>query len=263
MQNLKHCVNANWLFNNGLLFLMKNTVEEARINLAAAYRLADMHGLSEGICNHLTLVVPGYSDRFLIIAYGTQWSQARASDLLIVDISGNIIEGKGVVEDTALYIHGRIHALRPDLSCIMHTHQSYTLAIAMTEKGRLLPASQNAMRFQGRIAYDDDYNGLALAEIEGDRIVAAMENKNILFMANHGVLVGGVSVASTYDDLYYLERAATTQVLAESRNKTLKLIPEDLATMPSQQILSNNNYALDHFKALKKILDKTQPDYKE
>ena len=96
MQNLKHCVNADWLINNGLLFLMKNTVEEARIDLAAAYRLADMHGLSEGICNHLTLVVPGYSDRYLIIAYGTHWSQARASDLLIVDISGNIIEGKGV-----------------------------------------------------------------------------------------------------------------------------------------------------------------------
>ncbi|MBJ26748.1 MAG: hypothetical protein CL567_03700 [Alphaproteobacteria bacterium] len=242
---------------------MEKTLNKSRIDLAAAYRLADMYKLSEGICNHLTLTLPTDPDRFLVVSYGTHWSQVKASNLMIVNNKGTVIEGDGIVEDTAFYIHARVHAERPDLKCLMHTHQPYTLSIAMTENGRLIPASQNSLRFYGRIAYDNEYNGLALGSDEGDRIVKALGKKNILLMANHGVLVGGETVAKTFDDLYYLERAAMAQVLASSTGQRLKTVSEKIASDTANQIQSSNSFALEHFEAMKRVLDKTQPEYKE
>ena len=242
---------------------MNNDIKQARIDLAAAYRLANIHGLSEGICNHLTLLVPGHSDAYLVIAHGTHWSQVKASELLIVDTNGKVIEGKGKIEKTAHYIHAQVHTMRPELRCVMHTHQPHSLAIAMTEKGKILPASQNALRYYKRIAYDNNYEGLALNSSEGQRLVNVLDNKDILFMANHGVLVCGTTVAKTYDDLYYLERAAKAQNIAMSTGKKLKLISEQIATRAIKQFCNENSYAEDHFCALKKVLDETQPDYME
>ena len=243
---------------------MDEAIRQARIDLAAAYRLAHMHGLSEGVCNHLTVTLPNEPKRFLLIPHGTHWSEVTASGLLVVDIDGKIIEGEGLAEDTAFYIHARIHKARPDLRCVMHTHQPYTLALAMTEGGRLEPANQNALRFYGRIAYDGDYSGLALDNAEGDRLARVMGDKNILLMANHGVLVGAPSIAKAYDDLYYLERAALTQVLAMSTGKALKRIPQPMCEETARYISSDNmeRFAGDHFAALKRVLDRTQPEYK-
>lgn len=243
---------------------MTDAERQARIDLAAAYRLACLHDLNEGVCNHFTLVLPDRPDHFLLIGYGTHWSRVRASDLLVVDLDGNLIAGEGIVEPTALYIHARIHKARPDLRCLMHTHQPYTLALAMTEGGRLEPASQNALRFTSRIAYDWDYCGLALDETEGDRLVAAMGGNDILLMGNHGVLVGGPDVAKTYDDLYYLERAALVQVLAESTGRPLRLIPPEIQRETARGMSTDNmqRYAQGHFDGLKRMLDEIDPDYK-
>jgi len=242
---------------------MVSDIEQARIDLAAAYRLANMYGLSEGVCNHLTLMVPGDAEKFLLVAHGTHWSQVRASELLVVDVYGNLIEGDGKVESTAFFIHARLHMARPDLRCIMHTHQPYALAITMTEGGRIIPANQNALRYWDRIAYDDDYQGLALDTDEGDRMAGVLGNKDIMFMANHGVLVGGASVAKAYDDLYYLERTAMAQVLAQSTGQPLKIIPESICQAAADQIRRDNEYAIDHFEGMKTVLDRTQPDYRD
>ena len=244
---------------------MTENERDARIDLAAAYRAACHHGLNEGICNHFTLMVPGSGDRFLLIAYGTHWSEVRASTLLMVDLDGNLISGDGVVEPTALWLHARVHRARPDLRCLMHTHQPHTLAIAMLEDGRLEPASQTALRFCRRIAYDRDYQGLALDEGEGDRVAAAMAGTDILLMAHHGVLVGGPHVAKTYDDLYYLERAAMTQNIAMGTGRPLAPIPPDIQAEAARDMSIDNmhRYAVDHFRAIKRLLDRTEPDYRE
>ena len=244
---------------------MSDEIRQARIDLAAAYRLAYMHGLSEGICNHLTLSVPGQPDKFLLIAHGTHWSQVTASNLLMVSLDGEVLEGEGVVEDTAFYIHAPIHRARPDLQCIMHTHQTQTLALAMIEGGAIEPINQNALRYYDRVARDDNYNGLAFDDQEGRRLAKSMQGKNILMMANHGVLIGASSVARAYDEIYYLERTAAAQILAMSTGRPLKLIPEEVCKETARQMMSDNmhRFANDHFNALKRVLDREQPDYKD
>ena len=243
---------------------MSETERQARIDLAAAYRMACHHGLNEGVCNHFSLMLPGSDDRFLLIAYGTHWSEVRASDLVVVDLDGNLIEGEGDVEETAICLHAPVHRARPDLRCLMHTHQPNVLALAMIEDGRLEPASQNALRFTRRIAYDRDYGGVALAESEGDRVARAMDGADILVMGNHGVMVGGGDVAKTYDDLYYLERAAMVQILAMSTGRPLQPIPPEMEAEAVSQLTRDNRYryALEHFAAIKRILDRSEPDYR-
>lgn len=244
---------------------MNDAERVARIDLAAAYRLACRHGLNEGICNHFTLMLPERRDRFLLIAYGTHWSRVRASGLLVVDLDGTVVSGAGAAEETAVHLHARVHAARPDLRCLMHTHQPHTLALAMAEDGRLEPASQTALRFCHRIAYDRDYRGLALDGDEGARVAAALGRADILLMGNHGVMVGGPHVAKTYDDLYYLERVAMTQILAMSTGRPLARIPDDVQAEAARQMSIDNmhRYAVDHFAGLKRMLDETEPDYRE
>ncbi len=243
---------------------MSDEIRQARINLAAAYRLAHMHGLSEGVCNHLTLTIPGQPDKFLLISRGTHWSEVTASNLLLVSLDGDVLEGDGVVEDTAFHIHAPIHRKRPDLCCIMHTHQPQTLALAMIEDGTIEPINQNALRYYGRVAYDDDYTGVAFDAVEGERLAGALQGKSILMMSNHGVLVGASSVARAYDDLYYLERTAMAQVLAMSTGRPLKRMPKEVCEYTARQMNSDNmhRFANDHFNALKRVLDRDQPDYR-
>jgi ribulose-5-phosphate 4-epimerase/fuculose-1-phosphate aldolase len=132
----------------------------------------------------------------------------------------------------------------------------------MTEGGRLLPCHQNALRFHGRIAYWDEYRGLVLDDREGDRITAALADKSILFLKNHGVILTGPTVADALDDLYYLERAAQFQVVAMSTHRPLAPVPDDVAAETARQFARLNpiNAAL-HFEEIKRILDAEEPDY--
>ncbi len=248
--------------------MRNDAVWQARVDLAAAYRLAALHGLNEGVDNHLTVLLPGTIDRFLLVPFGTHWSEVRASDLLIVDLDGCVLEGDGTAEDTAFFIHGRLHRAHPEWPCVMHTHMPYTLALNLIEDGRVEPINQNALRYTDRVAYDDVYTGLAFDNSEGDRMARAMNGKPILMMRHHGVVVCGRSVADAYDDLFFLERTCMTQVLAMSTGRPLKLIPPDLVRHASAQIAGLNrdptmSSAGIHFAALKRLLDRDQPDYKQ
>lgn len=245
---------------------MTDDITSAREDLAAAYRLADRYGLSEGICNHLTLAVPGRDDRFLLIPYGMHWSEVTASSLLVVDREGDKVEGEGFIEPTAFYIHGAIHKARADARCVMHTHMPHALALCMIEDGRLEFADQNACRFYGRIAYDDDFGGVALDWDEANRIAAALGGKDVLFMANHGVTVVGETVARAWERLYYLDRACRAQVIAMSTGRPLKRIPDAMAAAVSDQINNLTSGASAnierHFAAQKRLLDRDGADYR-
>lgn len=245
--------------------MRNDAVWQARVDLAAAYRLAVLHGLNEGICNHFTLMVPGRSDRFLLIPFGLHWSEVRASTLLEVDFGGRVIEGEGIAEDTAFYIHAPLHRAYPEYACVMHTHMTHALALNLIEGGRILPVNQNALRYTGRIAYDDDYTGLAMDAVEGERIARAMAGRPIAMLRHHGAIVCGPDVGTAYDDLYYLERTAMAQVLAMSTGRQLKTIDPAIERQGAAQIkaFSASNMGGAHFAALKRLLDRTQPDYKE
>src|SRR2546423_13104157 len=161
-----------------------DAVALAKIHLAAAHRLAVLHELEEGIDNHFTVTVPGSGDRYLILPFGLHWSEARASDLLVFDESGRTLEGEGVVELSAQCIHAPIHRIC-GAQVVMHTHQTWALALNMLKDNRLLPASQTAAFYCDDIAYDDHYDGTADFLSEGERLAKLMAGKPIVFMKHH------------------------------------------------------------------------------
>ena len=238
-------------------------IRQARIDLTAILRWADRLGLSEGICNHFSLVVPGTTDRFLLNPQGLHWSELRTSDLLVVDPDGNVIEGKWKVEPTAFFIHSQIHLGNPSARCVLHTHMPYATALCAIDGGRLEWISQNALRFYERVAYEEAYNGLALDEAEGQRLREKLADGKVLFLANHGVIVAGPDVATAFDDLYYLERACMVQVLAHSTGLSLKRIPDQVCRHTCEQLGADRRQAVLHLDAIKRMLKREAPAFLE
>jgi len=239
---------------------------QARIDLAACYRLAAHFGLNEGIDNHLTVLVPGYTDRFLLAPFGLLWSEVRASDFMVIDFNGRMLSGKGPIEDTALYIHLPVHRLAPQARVALHTHMPYATAMCMLENPRLEMAGQSAVGFYNEISYEAEYNGLAFDHTEGERLARALGDKSVLMMRNHGVLVVGRTIPQAWERLYFLERAAQAQVLALSTGRALHLVPEPVvqataAQFQSGSLVGGRDRAELHFEALKRMLDRTSPDY--
>jgi ribulose-5-phosphate 4-epimerase/fuculose-1-phosphate aldolase len=226
---------------------------EAKQDLACALRAAAHFGLSEGICNHFSLAVPGRPGEFLINPQGMHWSELTADDLVTIDGAGKRIAGKHEVEPTAFFIHGCIHRIASAAACVLHTHMPFATALTMIEGGRLEMASQNALRFFNQIAYDEHYNGLVLDDREGERIAHKLSDASVLFLANHGVIVRGPNVAYAFDDLYYLERACMHQVLAMSTGAPLKLIPESIAARTAAQIAGERQQPTLHMQALRRM----------
>lgn len=239
---------------------------QARVDLAACHRLAAHFGLNEGIDNHLTLLLPGHADRFLLAPFGLHWSEVRACDFMVLDFQSQVVSGRGAVEDTALHIHLPVHRLAPQARCALHTHMPHATALCMLENPRLEMAGQSALGFYDEIAYEAEYNGLAFDHTEGERLARALGTKSVLMMRNHGVLVVGETVPLAFERLYFLERAAQAQVLALSTGRALRLVPDPIVKATAAQFKSGGTVggrdrADLHFEALKRMLDRTSPDY--
>ena len=239
-----------------------DAVRRMRVDLAACFRWAAHHGLEEGICNHFSAVVPDRPDLFLVNPYGLAFAEITASSLLLCDFHGNVVEGDGRPEATAFYIHAELHCAKPRAKVAFHTHMPHATALAMTEGAPLLWAGQTALRFFGRIAVEEDYNGLALDAREGQRIAAASGDADIVFLKNHGVMVLGETVAKAWDDLYYLERAAQAQILALSTGRPLKVVPETVVRhVAAQEAAGRADSARLHLESAKRLLARQDPGY--
>lgn len=240
---------------------------EARVDLAAAHRLAVMHGLNEGIFNHLTLRVPGANDRYYQIPFGLHWSEVTASCFMEVGYDGARLAGEGEIEQSCYCIHAPIHRLLPGAAAVFHTHMPFASALTRLEDPRILPIGQTEVAIVMQTAYDDSYGGPAFDPAEGERLAETIGDKTILMMANHGVLTTGRTIAEAYDRLYYLERAAQVQLYAMWTGQKLKQLPQQVIDATIAEFRSHRNYAgrkpaAWHFDALKRILDRNEPDYK-
>src|SRR6202795_440910 len=199
---------------------------QARVELAAGHRLAYMHGFSEGIFNHLTLVVPGRSDRYYQIPFGMHWSEVPASSFMAVGIDDGLVKsGAGDVERSCYCIHAPLHKALPQAKAGLHTHMPYASALTRLENPRIKEIGQTEVGMSGEIAYDDEYTGPALDPAEGERLAGVIGDKSVLFMANHGITTVGNTVADAYDRLYYIERAAQAQLYAMWTGQPLKQLP--------------------------------------
>ena len=252
-----------------------------RAQLAAAYRLCDLWGFNEGVCNHLTLEVDGaedggeHGDRgMLVVPHGLLWCETRASDLVRVGVAKgetHAVRAGGRraytdVEPSAAAIHGACHRLLGDRArAILHTHMPYATALAALQDGaagrnrvcRLPMVHQNAALFYGMVAYDDEYNAVASSDEEGERLAKLLleGGKRVLVLANHGVIVIGESVCVACDELYYFERACQVALLALSASaRPLRPMSNDAARrVAADRDAEREKYALAHMTALVRV----------
>ena len=190
---------------------MDNLEWETRVDLAAAFRLVDLYGWSDMLATHLSARIPGPSDHFLINPMGVLFEEMTASDLIKLDIDGNILSDTSQSVNPAGYtIHSAIHIGRKDAGCVMHTHTSAGLGVA-TQKDGLLPLTQMALAVIANTGYHD-YEGPAFDLEERERLISDLQNLNILILRNHGLLTVGKTVAEAFMWMYRAERACRFQL---------------------------------------------------
>jgi ribulose-5-phosphate 4-epimerase/fuculose-1-phosphate aldolase len=243
---------------------------ELRVDLAAAYRLIDLMGWSELIWTHTTVRVPGDQHHFLINRYGLRFDEARASNLVKVDLDGNITgDQEQEINPAGFVIHSAIHMARPDARCIMHTHTVAGMAVAALEDG-LLPISMYALGFYERVAYHD-FEGPSLDLDERQRLAANLGEKNVLILRNHGLLTCGETVAQAFVRMFRLQRACEVQLAAKSTGSRL-IVPSrkicEISAERSDDFLvaeGGKGYSRDpnpEFAALKRLLDEKDSSYR-
>ena len=236
---------------------------DARVNLAACYRLAVHFRMTDLIYTHISARVPGPEHHFLINAFGLLWDEISASTLVKVTLDGEVVDdptGHGI-NRAGYVIHSAVHRARPDIECVMHTHTSAGIAVSAQEQG-LLPLSQHAMRFTGAIGYHD-YEGLALELDEQARLTRDLGGHKAMILRNHGLLTCGESIAEAFDLMYYLERACQTQVSAMGGGAKVRMVPPEVAEKVARQFRDLPYKAKKtEWKALLRMLDKTDASYK-
>jgi ribulose-5-phosphate 4-epimerase/fuculose-1-phosphate aldolase len=236
---------------------------DTRVDLAACYRLAAHFRMTDMIYTHISARVPGPEHHFLINTFGLLWDEIMASTLVKVTLDGETVEdptGNGI-NRAGYVIHSAVHRARPDVNCVIHTHTAAGIAVSAQEEG-LLPVSQHAMRFTNKLAYHD-YEGLALDLDEQQRLVRDLGNHKAMILRNHGLLTCGSSIYEAFDLMYYLERACQTQINAMSGGAKLRVPPPAVAEKVAGQFQGLPYKARQlEWKALLRMLDKTDPSYK-
>jgi ribulose-5-phosphate 4-epimerase/fuculose-1-phosphate aldolase len=202
---------------------------QARVDLAACYRLADFYGMTDLTYNHITARVPGPQHHILINLYGVTYKEITASSLAKIDLDGEVIwkpDTDYTVNRAGYVIHGAIHRARKDVSCVLHTHTRAGMAVAAMKCG-LLPLSQTSIRFEGHIGYHD-YEGPAVELAERERLVKNLGAHDAMILRNHGLLSCGATIQQAFNTMYQLELACRTQVDAMAARTELVLPPKSV-----------------------------------
>lgn len=237
---------------------------QLRVDLAAVFRLAVEHGWHEAIANHFSLAVSPDGKKFLMNPKWKHFSRIKASDLVLLDADDKeTMNRPGAPDASAWCIHGHIHGALAHARCILHCHPPYATALAALADPALKPIEQNTARYYNRIGIDLGYGGIADDDMEGRRLVQAIGNNKAMMLGNHGVLVLADTVAEAFDDLYYLERAAKTLVLAYSTGQTLNVMPPELAERTARGWENYTEAAFAHFEEAKLLLDAKDPSYRD
>ena len=204
-----------------------------RVQLAAAYRIIDHLGWSELIWTHTTVRVPGPEHHFLINPYGFRFDEVCASNLVKVDMHGNILgDQTQEINPAGFVIHSAIHMTRPDAQCIMHTHTTAGMAIAALEEG-LLPISMYSLGYYDRVAYHD-FEGPSLDLDERRRLAENLGGKQVLILKNHGLLACGQTVAQAFVRMFRLERACQVQLAAQSTGSPMVIPPKKICELSAE-----------------------------
>jgi ribulose-5-phosphate 4-epimerase/fuculose-1-phosphate aldolase len=240
---------------------------QARIDLAACYRLVEMYGMSDMMANHISAGIPGEEGSYLINPYGMMYEEITASCLLKLDYQGRIISAPDFgelgysVNKAGAVIHSAVHAARADVGCVIHTHSWASMAVSSLECG-LLPLTQTAMRFL-KIGYHN-YQGVVLNEAEQASLVADLGAGEALILRNHGVLTVGRTVGEAFNWMHRLELACRSQLAAMAANSPFAPVPQQVLdeTWSNYQPGTRRPYGLMEWPALLRKLDRLDPGYK-
>lgn len=237
--------------------------QQTRVDLAAAYRLAALNGWDDLVYTHISASVPGEPGHFLINPFGLAFDEVCASNLVKIDIEGNVVgASEHPVNATGFALHAAVHAARADAFCVMHLHNTAGVAVSAQPAG-LLPASQHALRFYGHLAYHD-YEGLAFTPAEGERLVAHLADKPAMLLRNHGTLTAGRTIAEAYVLMATLIKACEIQLQAQACGSELVVPSDAVAARTAEQLFDGGAIegALEWPALLRKLerLDRTYRD---
>lgn len=242
---------------------MSSAEKLVREDLAACYRLCAQRGWDDIVWTHISAAVPSEAGAYLLNRFGLRFNEVTASNLVKVDVSGRVIDGSGApINPSGFSIHGCVHAHRKDAACVLHLHNFWAQAIAATKEG-LLPCSQPAMRFYGRLGRHP-YEGLAFHPDEQARLVHALADLDGLILENHGILLIGRTVAEAFMLMHLFERAARIQLTAQAGAAGLHCVSDEIARRTLSQWVGPGNTpeGIDEWPALLRSLEKTDPDYR-
>jgi ribulose-5-phosphate 4-epimerase/fuculose-1-phosphate aldolase len=245
---------------------MKFSPEEwnARVQLAAAYRIFDWLGWTELIYNHITLRLPGSERHFLINPFGLRYAEVKASNLVRIDLEGRVVgESAWPVNPAGFTIHGAIHAGIPGAHCVMHTHTTAGMAVACSEAGLSMSNFYSA-QLHGKVAYHD-FEGITVHPDEGPRLIRNIGDKPAVILRNHGLLAWADSVPRAFAILWLLNRACEIQLASTAMGPVIE-IPEAIqrkCTRDSLQFNPTFGAGQDVFDALTRTIDAIDPSYKD
>ncbi len=225
------------------------TEEELRIQLAAAYRIVERLGWSYLIFGHLTVRVPGPEKHFLINPFGLMYDEVTASNLVKINLQGDIVESsKYDVNPAGFIIHSAIHSARKDAHCVMHTHTKAGMAMASLKKG-LLNIDFSGSSFYNRIS-DHGFEGVTLREEECETLAKDLGKNHAMILKNHGLLTTGKTIADALITLYKLEDACQVQLLARGTAEELEEIPINVVESHISELKNVGNTTALAFQAL-------------
>lgn len=240
---------------------------EARVELAALYRLAARHGMTDLGGTHFSMRVPGPEHHFLINPFGVLFEEVTASNLVKIDVDGNVVLENGFdVNPAGFTIHSAIHMAREDLVCVAHTHTVAGMAVSCLKDG-LLPMTQHSLRFHGRLAYHD-WEGPATNLDERERLVEDLGTANNMILRNHGLLCCGRNVPEAWRNLFALEKSCASQLqamaMAKATGRPIVLPPESVAKATSDKMEARHgkDTVSRDWPAQVAKLDREEPDYK-
>jgi ribulose-5-phosphate 4-epimerase/fuculose-1-phosphate aldolase len=226
-----------------------------RADLAAVYRLIAHFGMDDLIHTHASARIPGEPDTLLINRYGDLFREVRPERLAVIDHSGRLVRGEQVPINTAgVVIHTAVHAARPEVACVIHTHTAAGVAVSCLEEG-LLPLNQTALLFHGDVGYHD-FEGIALDRDEQVRLVADLGSFNQLILRNHGLLTVGKTVGEAFARMYNLEQACRIQLAAMGTGRPLRLPTPAVMERTVRQYAADPDGAAElEWAALRRLAD--------
>ncbi|RAU44629.1 MULTISPECIES: class II aldolase and adducin N-terminal domain-containing protein [unclassified Pseudomonas] len=233
--------------------------EQARIDLAATFRIVAHLGMHEAVANHFSAAVSADGKQFLINPKWKHFSRIRASDLLLLNADDPACAAHPEVDATAWSIHGQIHQRLPHARAVLHLHPVYTTAVACLAKPEVLPVDQNTARYFNRVAVDEMYGGMADTEAEGARLAGLLDGKRRLLMGNHGVMVIAPDIGEAFDDIWTLERACQILATAWSTGQPLRVLSDEVAEKTAKGWEKITDFSRRHFEEMKQLMIDADP----